>query len=224
MDCATEENEIRQALEGLDGISELRVQLASRTLAIRADAATLGQAETILRKLGYPPQVLDAGQPAPPVAAAVPWARLIASLVLAAAAEGIHAFLPPSWLHEGLEIALALGAIPLAGLPVYVKGLAALRQGRLNINALMTVAVTGAFLIGYWPEAAMVMALYAIAEALEARAADRARAAISRLMELAPEQARVEQPAGQWQQMPVAAVGVGQSVRVEPGEPGAGDW
>ncbi len=218
MDCATEENEIRHALAGVTGIGELRFQLASRTLAIRADTAALHRAETILQKLGYPPQVLDAGQPAPPVAAAVPWSRLIASLVLAAAAEGIHSFLPPSWLHEGLEITLALGAIPLAGLPVYVKGLAALRQGRLNINALMTVAVTGAFLIGHWPEAAMVMALYAIAEALEARAADRARAAISRLMELAPDQARVEQGSGDWRLVPVDVVAVGQVMRVEPGE------
>jgi len=218
MDCATEENEIRHALAGVTGIGELRFQLASRTLAIRADTAALHRAETILQKLGYPPQVLDAGQPAPPVAAAVPWSRLIASLVLAAAAEGIHSFLPPSWLHEGLEITLALGAIPLAGLPVYVKGLAALRQGRLNINALMTVAVTGAFLIGHWPEAAMVMALYAIAEALEARAADRARAAISRLMELAPDQARVEQGSGDWRLVPVEVVAVGQVMRVEPGE------
>ncbi len=191
MDCATEENEIRQALADVTGIAELRVQLASRTLAIRAEPEALQQAERILRGLGYPPQVLEAGATAAPLTDAVTWHRLIAALVLAAAAEGIHTLLPASWLHEALEITLAIGAIPLAGLPVYTKGLAALRQGRLNINALMTVAVTGAFLIGHWPEAAMVMALYAIAEALEARAADRARAAISRLLELAPEQARV---------------------------------
>lgn len=218
MHCATEENEIRQALEPLVGIAELRFQLASRTLALRAEPAALKQAETLLRRLGYPPQLLDAGQAAPPVTSAVPWSRLIAALVLAAAAEGIHAVLPPSWIHEALEIALALGAIPLAGLTVYSKGLAALRQGRLNINALMTVAVTGAFLIGHWPEAAMVMALYAIAEALEARAADRARAAISQLMQLAPEQARIQRANDVWQQVPVGDVAIGQVVRVEPGE------
>ena len=72
-------------------------------------------------------------------------------------------------------MALALIAIALAGFSTYQKGLAALRQFKLNINALMTVAVTGAFLIGQWPEAAMVMALYAIAEMIEARAVDRAR-------------------------------------------------
>jgi Cd2+/Zn2+-exporting ATPase len=218
MDCAAEENEIRQALAGVTGIADLRFQLASRTLAIRAKPAALSTAETILRRLGYPPQVLESGSPAAPVTGSVPWTRLIAALVLAAAAEGIHALLPQSWLHEALEIALALGAIPLAGLPVYTKGLAALRLGRLNINALMTVAVTGAFLIGHWPEAAMVMALYAIAEALEAQAADRARAAISRLMELAPEQARIKQDSGEWALVGVAAVVINQLVRVEPGE------
>ena len=46
-------------------------------------------------------------------------------------------------------MALAATAIWLAGFSTYTKGLAALRQGRLNINALMTVAVTGAFLIGH---------------------------------------------------------------------------
>ena len=218
MDCATEENEIRQALAGVSGITELRFQLASRTLAIRANPAALSQAETILRRLSYPPHVVELGDTANPVIHAVPWHRLIAALVLAVAAEGIHAVVPPSWLHEALEIALALGAIPLAGLPVYTKGLAALRQGRLNINALMTVAVTGAFLIGHWPEAAMVMALYAIAEALEAQAADRARAAISRLMELAPEQARIQQTSGEWGLVGVDAVAINQLVRVEPGE------
>jgi Cd2+/Zn2+-exporting ATPase len=218
MDCATEENEIRQALAGVAGIGDLRFQLASRTLAIRAEPFALEQAATLLRRLGYPPQVLEAGAPAPPATNSVPWIRLIAALLLAAAAEGIHALLPPSWWQHVLEITLALGAIPLAGLPVYLKGLAALRQGRLNINALMTVAVSGAFLIGHWPEAAMVMALYAIAEALEARAADRARAAISRLLELAPDQARVEQGPGDWHLVAVEAVAVGQVMRVEPGE------
>ena len=57
----------------------------------------------------------------------------------------------------------------------------------------MSVAVTGAFVIGQWPEAAMVMALYAIAELIEARAADRARNAIQGLVALAPEQADVLQ-------------------------------
>ena len=61
----------------------------------------------------------------------------------------------------------------------------------------------------------MVMALYAIAEAIEARAVDRARNAIKGLLEMAPEQASVRQ-ADRW-----AAGGrgrVGALLRVKPGE------
>jgi Cd2+/Zn2+-exporting ATPase len=72
-------------------------------------------------------------------------------------------------------MALAIVAIWLSGISTYSKGVAALRRGQLNMNALMGVAVTGAFLIGQWPEAAMVMALYAIAELIEARSVDRAQ-------------------------------------------------
>jgi len=91
-------------------------------------------------------------------------------------------------------------------------------RGKLNINALMSVAVTGAFLIGQWPEAAMVMALYAIAELIEAKAVDRARNAIKGLLELAPEEALVRGSSGDWSLVPVAAVAIGTTVRIKPGE------
>ena len=64
---------------------------------------------------------------------------------------------------------LAGVAVLSCGLTTYKKGWIAIRNGNLNINALMSVAVTGAFVLGQWPEAAMVMALYSIAELIEAR-------------------------------------------------------
>ncbi|MBT9595320.1 MAG: HAD-IC family P-type ATPase, partial [Vitreoscilla sp.] len=144
--------------------------------------------------------------------------RLGAALLLATAAEAL-AFLAPQALPATLaEMALAAVAIALAGFGTYRKGLAALRHGRLNINALMTVAVTGAFLIGQWPEAAMVMALYAIAELIEARSVDRARHAIQSLLALAPEEAEVRQADGRWQRQPASRVAVGAVVRIRPGE------
>ena len=82
----------------------------------------------------------------------------------------------------------------------------------------MAVAVTGAFLIGQWPEAAMVMALYAIAEAIEARAVDRARGAIKSLLALSPEQAEVRQADGGWLRIGVKSVALNSVVRISPGE------
>ncbi|MEO6321833.1 MAG: heavy metal translocating P-type ATPase, partial [Polaromonas sp.] len=92
-----------------------------------------------------------------------------------------------------------------------------LLKRRLNINALMTVAVTGAFLIGQWPEAAMVMALYSIAELIEAMAVDRARNAIKGLMALAPEEAEMRDAGGSWKTVALADVPLGATVRVRPG-------
>ena len=74
---------------------------------------------------------------------------------------------------------LALVAILTGGLSTYKKGWIALKNRNLNMNALMSIAVTGAMLIGHWPEAAMVMVLFALAEVIEAKSLDRARNAIA---------------------------------------------
>lgn len=142
---------------------------------------------------------------------------MVLALALAIAAETLSFFAPDTTVFKGIGMAVAAAAIWLAGFSTYRKGFAALMQGRLNINALMTVAVTGAFLIGQWPEAAMVMALYAIAELIEGRAVDRARNAIKSLLDLTPDTAEVRQPDGSWTMTPAADVQIDTIVRVKPG-------
>ena len=140
------------------------------------------------------------------------WPRIAAALVLAAGAEVAH------WLgQESPGMLLAVAAIALAGLGVYRAGLKDLLRLRLGIHALMAVAVTGAFLIGQWPEAAMVMALYVAAERIEDGAMDRARNAIRSLLQLAPETADVLQADGATVRVPVQQVPIGTQVRVAPG-------
>ena len=141
--------------------------------------------------------------------------RTVLALVLALGAELLSAFGPES--VQWLGMALAVAAVALAGLSTYIKGFNALRRGRLNISALMTVAVTGAFLIGEWPEAAMVMALYALAEWLEARAVDRARGAIGGLLEMAPDTVEQRDAHGHWHAAKAADVPLGAVIRVKPG-------
>jgi Cd2+/Zn2+-exporting ATPase len=230
MDCASEESEIRRAVDGVDGIRALTFQLGQRTLAIDAPAAAVEQAVAAIRKAGFDPQPLPDPSAGSTDAAtrveddhehgagsAGAW-RLGWALLLAVGAELLGFFAPDTQVWKGVGLAVSAAAIWLAGFDVYKKGLTALRHGRLNINALMTVAVTGAFVIGQWPEAAMVMALYAIAEAIEARAVDRARNAIKGLLEMAPEEAAVRQADGTWLNVQVASVALDAVVRVRPGE------
>ena len=226
MDCAAEEAEIRRALDGVDGIRGLRFQLGARLLTIDSDEASVEPALAQIRKAGFDPQPV---QPAGADAHASgdghdhegmqgAWPKLVASLLLAIGAEVIGYFAPETMAWRAAGLAVAAVAIWLAGFDVYKKGLAALRHGRLNINALMSVAVTGAFAIGQWPEAAMVMALYAIAEAIEARAVDRARNAINGLLVMTPEEASVRQSDGSWVSRPVGEIAIGATLRVKPGE------
>jgi len=218
MDCASEESEIRNALAGIGGVRGLGFQLSARTLRIDAPAEVLPRALDAIRQAGFDPQPVtpfeQADQHAP---MAEGLGRLGASLLLAIAAELLDFFAPETAVYKGAGMALAAAAIWLAGFSTYRKGFTALRQGRLNISALMTVAVTGAFLIGQWPEAAMVMALYAIAELIEARAVDRARNAIKSLLDLTPDTAEVKQPDGEWKEVAAADVALNAIVRVKPG-------
>ncbi len=145
------------------------------------------------------------------------FARMGAALALAAVAEAISHLASRGSPWNAIGMAVAAIAIWLAGVDVYRMGFSALLRGRLDIGALMSVAVTGAFLIGQWPEAAMVMALFGIAELIEARALDRSRRAIEALLCLAPEEALVRAGDGHWVSTRADAVQVGAIVRVKPG-------
>ena len=158
MDCAAEEAEIRNALKDVPGLRGLHFQLAARTLTIDAPPAAMAAALEALQGAGFAAQPLaQESAPAPQgrsrwLVPGVP--RYALALLLALAAELVHGLAPaPSLPWTALGMALALGAIALAGLDTYRKGLAALRRARFTISALMAVAVavTGALLIGQCP-------------------------------------------------------------------------
>ncbi len=113
---------------------------------------------------------------------------------------------------------LALVSILVGGRGTLQRGWIALRHLSLNINFLMSLAVLGAMLIGQWPEAAMVIFLFGLAERIEALSMDRARHAIRELMSLAPETVTIQTDDGTWETVAAAHVEVGRLARVKPGE------
>ena len=217
MDCPNEENDIRKALADIDGIRSLRFELAARTLSIAAPPSIQEVALIAIRKLGFEIQPVKAAGEQTFSSGFGGFGKALFALGLAIAAEGLDFFAPDTLPFKGLGMAMAAIAIWFSGISTYRKGLAALRRGQLNMNALMGVAVTGAFLIGQWPEAAMVMALYAIAELIEARSVDRARNAIKGLLALTPETAEVRQEDGSWEEMSADSIALGAVARVKPG-------
>lgn len=182
MDCPTEETLIRKKLDSVDGVHALDFNLMQRILTVVHAEGALDRITAAIKSLGMTPEPLAEGAartPAP-AAARVNWWAIGGAGVLAGLSEASHF----AGMHWGVTAALAVAAILACGISTYRKGWIAVRNGNLNINALMSIAVTGAVLIGQWPEAAMVMFLFNVAELIEARSLDRARNAIRGLLVL----------------------------------------
>ncbi|QEM82874.1 heavy metal translocating P-type ATPase [Halomonas binhaiensis] len=212
--CPSEERQLRKALEDMPGLVELRFQFIDRRLEILHDGIDTADAMERIRQLGMSPRTQRDQQTAPQQSS-IPWTRLAIAGAMAVAAEVLNwGGNVPQWVLA----ALALCAIALVGLDTWRKGFIALRQGSLNINALMSVAVTGALLIGHWAEAAMVIVLFTISEHVEARSLHRARQAIRGLLDLAPPRARVQQQDGEWREVEAELVQPGDLLRARAGE------
>ncbi|WP_130910332.1 heavy metal translocating P-type ATPase [Pseudomonas sp. Sample_9] len=216
MDCPTEQTLIQNKLGKLAGVQQLEFNLINRVLGVTHNLPGTEPITEAIKSLGMHAEPLEAGVDAPaPAAVKKHWWPLALSGVTALGAEVIHfTSAAPDWVVA----IVALVSILSGGLGTYKKGWIALKNRNLNINALMSIAVTGAILIGQWPEAAMVMFLFTVAELIEARSLDRARNAISGLMQMTPEQATVLQADGSWREQEVKSVELGARVRVKPGE------
>ena len=118
------------------------------------------------------------------------------------------------WLVIGMQI----GALALAGWPIARNGLLTLWTNHtFNINFLMTVAGIGAVVIGEYAEAAALILLFNLAEALEGFTNARARRTLSGLTSLTPTHAlRVDD--GHESLISVEELSVGDRILVRPGD------
>ncbi len=128
---------------------------------------------------------------------------------------GVMTLLSAPSIAEILVFALA---ILIAGVPIARKAFASVRAThQIDINTLMVIAIVGATVIGAWFEAAMVVVLFSLGEALEGYSMDRARQSIRSLLSLAPPEAVVRREEHDYR-LPVAEINIGDIVIVRPGE------
>jgi Cd2+/Zn2+-exporting ATPase len=85
---------------------------------------------------------------------------------------------------------VALVAVVVGLPPIAVKAVGSLRNFVVDINTLMSLSVVGACALGYFGEAAAVVALFGLSEWLEARAMGEAGIAMGAVLALRPERAR----------------------------------
>ncbi|MBC3918049.1 heavy metal translocating P-type ATPase [Undibacterium sp. CY18W] len=226
MDCPTEEGLIRNKLSGMTGIVRLDFNLMQRKLTVSHTLESQEPIQAVLTSISMQAVLISedgrsnqdaAVAPAANIAnASRKWWLLGAGAIAAILAE-VFTYIGSTEIASPVVL-LSVFAILVSGTSTYKKGWIALKNFNLNINALMSIAVTGAIIIGQWPEAAMVMVLFSLSEAIEAMSLDRARNAIRGLMAMTPEKASVLQADGSWQELEAKSIAIGATVRVAPGE------
>ncbi len=136
---------------------------------------------------------------------------------------GTGALLAMAWASRlvfSAEIAQwAFVLATLIGLvPVAQRAFAMARAGMpFTIEMLMTIAASGALVIGEAEEAALVVFLFAMGEFLEGISAGKARNSIRALSNLVPKTARLEL-GGKTREVSARTLKVGQIVKVRPGD------
>jgi Cd2+/Zn2+-exporting ATPase len=217
MDCREEVALIERRFRTLPGVEAFSADVMARRLHVKYDAAKLSAG-------GIADAIADAGMRAwleheEPIATDDAGARrraglLVISGIAAAAGFAIEFASPGASLLSRASFAVAIAAgVPLTARKAWL----AIRARVLDINVLMLVAASGAIALGEWSEAAAVVVMFAVAQALEARTLERARTAVRALMDLTPAEAVVRDGAGQ-RNVAVDQVPVGAVIVVKPGE------
>ena len=140
---------------------------------------------------------------------------LLAAALALCAVLALYA-LPLPWYGQ-----LAVWLIPylVIGYDVLYKALLGIKNGEVfDENFLMAVATVGAMACGEYGEGVAVMLFYQIGELFQSYAVGKSRRSISDLMDIRPDSANLEQPAGSVQTVDPDEVAVGAVIVVKPGE------
>ncbi|HHV64361.1 MAG TPA: heavy metal translocating P-type ATPase [Peptococcaceae bacterium] len=137
---------------------------------------------------------------------------LISAILIIIAFTGELGFKNTNIFTWSLISASLLGIAPIA-----IQAYQALKVKVVSIDVLVTIAVGGAFLIKNYEEAAIVTFLFLFGAFLEQRTLNKTRSAIKELTEMAPESALKQMENGEFEEVEVDEVDVGDILLVKTG-------
>ena len=257
MSCASCVAKIEHGLRGLEGVVRASVNLATEQATIEYQPGVTGPAaiQDRIRSLGYTPVGPTASSDQTAREVETPAARderkqaayrglrvrfwIAAALTLPVVVLGMsdHLGLPlPQSVSFWVQLLLATPVQFWAGWQFYKGALAVARHGSTDMNTLIAIGTSAAYLYSvvatlapgllaaggatpavYFDTSASIITLILFGRLMETRAKGRASEAIRRLAGLQPREARVIRE-GREQDIPIEAVRVGDLVIVRPGE------
>jgi len=244
MACAGCVGAVEQAIAAVDGVTSATVSLGERTANVSGDAdpaaivAAISAAGYEAALLSKPDDERDKQQREQADYRRLWWRAISAGVVgLLLMVATMSGWMPPieqargAWLLVSL---VTLAVLVLVGGHFFSGAWKTLKAGRGNMDTLVAMGtgtawaystvvvlfpqmVPGAVRHVYFEAAVIIIALVSLGSALEMRARGRTSSAIKRLMGLRPATARVIRN-GQELDLPVHDVGLGETLRIRPGE------
>ncbi len=236
MDCNNCAMSIQRFLER-KGLEEVMVNFQTREVRYRPNDTALdaGAVKAGITKLGFTVVEEEAGPDGTPPTGLTAHQRLMIcaafTLPLLLGHFVLMAGSGMGWLGNGwVQFALALPVYLIGGLHFGRSALSGLRERMLNMDVLIFLGATAAFvysLVGlalqepryyFFETAATIITLVLVGNWLEARAVERTTTAIGALSDLREETVRAVMPSGTLVMLPVEEVSPGTRVRANTGD------
>ena len=144
---------------------------------------------------------------------------LIASVALVAVFEFLSLLGENYKLRRDIALPFFAVIILAVGWQTLWSGLKALSKFNFrSINLLMTIAVVGAFYLGEYEEAAVVIVLFSLGERLESFGIQSSKSALQALVDRTPKTAKIKSEHGQEKELPLEEIKVGDVLVIKPSD------
>jgi Cu+-exporting ATPase len=223
MDCTECTQHVQKAIASLPGVETVDVLLSAEKAVIKLDP-------TRVDLLAIRQAVAGAGYSVPEdttgelsITAPSTFTRQILTLfgvvfgvvlLVVVVGEGLGVF---ESLTDLVPWPIGALLVVAAGYPIFRNVVRATLRRQVISHTLMSIGAFAALAVGQWATAVVVVFFMRVGDYAERFTTERARRAVKNLAALAPQTARLERD-GKEQEVPVAAVRIGDVVVVRPGE------
>lgn len=227
MDCANCALSIEKGVGSLPGVVSAQVNFTASRLRVEhePDAAVLPSVESRVRDLGFTLQSdgnlaafqdTETSRTTAGLKLRRDALRIGISGIMLAIGLVLDRIAPVGNTLPWADIAYG-AAVAVGGYRFALAGIGALKARIIGTHLLMALAAVGAVLLGQWFEAAAVVFLYGLGEALEGAAMERTRRSLSSLLDATPREALVLRPDGTPATVPPTTLVIGDILLVRPG-------
>lgn len=216
LDCADCAAKLERTILAMSGVKDAQVSFAAAKMKINHQIP-LSEILKVIEKMGYRGRAEGAAGAEEKISI---WksnkyylSTLLSGMLLLIAVSLQIMQIPETWVHASYLLAIVLGGY----LPARAGLALLLTSWEADMNLLMILAASGAVAIGQLAEAAVVVFLFSLGNALQGYSMDKTRNSVRALMDLAPPEALVRRN-GREQVIPVESIVVGDIFIVRPGE------